>query len=47
MAQANLIALIVLCLLVLALSNIIARFPWLSVLIALPWMLYIKYSKDL
>lgn len=40
------IALIVLCLLVLALSNIIARFPWLAVLIALPWMLYIKYRKD-
>ena len=41
------VALIVLCLLVLALSNIIARFPWLSVLIALPWMLYIRYRKDL
>ena len=36
-----------LCLLVLAIANIIARFPWLSVLIALPWVLYLKFRKDL
>lgn len=36
-----------LCLFVLAIANIIARFPWLSVLIALPWVLYLKFRKDL
>jgi hypothetical protein len=36
-----------LCLFVLAIANVIASFPWLSVLIALPWVLYLKYRKDL
>jgi hypothetical protein len=35
-----------LCLFVLAIANVIARFPWISVLIALPWTLYLKFRND-
>lgn len=35
-----------LCLLVVAIANIIARFPWLSVLIGLPWVLYLKFRRN-
>lgn len=34
-----------LCLFVVAIANVIARFPWLSVLIGLPWALYLKYRR--
>lgn len=34
-----------LCLFVVAIANVIARFPWLSVLIGFPWALYLKYRR--
>ncbi|SFF63625.1 hypothetical protein SAMN05518865_102356 [Duganella sp. CF458] len=39
------VAIAVLSLLILALANIIARFPWLAVLVALPWGLYMRQKK--
>jgi hypothetical protein len=44
---ASVLAFAVLCLLVAALAKVIAWLPWLSVLIALPWVLYLKFRKDL
>ncbi|SHM96305.1 hypothetical protein SAMN05192549_103388 [Duganella sacchari] len=41
-----LVAVVVLSLFVMATAHIIARFPWLAVLIALPWTLYVKYKKE-
>lgn len=39
------IAIAVLSLLVLAFANIIARYPWLAVLVVLPWVLYMRRGK--
>ena len=39
------IAFVVLSVLVVAIAHIIARFPWLAVLIVLPWVLYIQQKK--
>lgn len=39
------IAIAVLCVLIIALAHIIARFPWLAVLIGLPWALYMQQKK--
>lgn len=41
-----LVAVVVLSLFVMAIAHVIARFPWLAVLIALPWVLYVKYRKE-
>lgn len=40
------LAVAVLSLFVLALANIIAAFPWLAVLIGLPWALYHKFKRE-
>ncbi len=39
------VAIAALSLLILACANLIARFPWLSVLVALPWLLYMQQKK--
>jgi len=36
------IVLVVLCVVIVALARVLGRYEWLSVLIALPWMLYIR-----
>lgn len=39
------VAIAALSLLILACANIIARFPWLAVLVGLPWVLYMRRMK--